>query len=333
MSVVADVLTELRGIHLSLSKFEERKGSLVSRDEWGEINFSSAYGDMEFLFWCSGQLQNGPVLVIGPSLEKILTCLQEFILQLEVIDRFQITIQEPIKERNNIVTNIKVIAEQVRSHSSILSLFLCYKNSIISDIQMEEFRNNEKELSQILSEAQEQKSRIDETAESLRESSSEIGASSFAAVFADEARRRSEVARVWLVVTVIMTILALWSGLVMVTSGGDIDSVGDALYRLGSRLIIMTILIYSVIWCGRIVLANYHLSSVNRHRATSLHTMLAFFQAASDESAKDAVVIEAAKAAFGQVSTGFLSRNVTETSGIFRPVELIRKSVSGGKVE
>lgn len=67
-----------------------------------------------------------------------------------------------------------------------------------------------------------------------------------------------------------------------------------------------------------------HLSTVNRHRALSLQTFQAFSHAASDESTKNAVLMEATRAVFGSVPTGFLDAKAGSSDGDLKIVEVAK---------
>ena len=107
----------------------------------------------------------------------------------------------------------------------------------------------------------------------------------------------------------------------------------EALYRLGGRLIAISVLFYAAVWSGRIVLANMHLASVNKHRAVSLQTLQAFHQATEDAAAKDAVVLEAARAVYENVPSGYISRQSSEHSASARVVEIIKDVNKGGQAD
>ena len=53
-----------------------------------------------------------------------------------------------------------------------------------------------------------------------------------------------------------------------------------------------------------------HLAIINNHRAISLLTLQAFSNAANDVQVKDAVLLEATRAVFGTVPTGFVNANL-----------------------
>lgn len=105
----------------------------------------------------------------------------------------------------------------------------------------------------------------------------------------------------------------------------------DAVYRLGGRIVAIGVLFYAAVWSGRIVLANMHQASVNKHRAVSLQTLQAFHQAAEDPAAKDAVVLEAARAVYENVPSGYVARQSSGQSGSARTLEIIKNANRSAK--
>ena len=104
------------------------------------------------------------------------------------------------------------------------------------------------------------------------------------------------------------------------------NNVWEAIYGLGGRIIAISVLFYAAVWSGRIVLANMHLASVNKHRAVSLQTLQAFHKSAEDPAAKDAVVLEAARAVYENVPSGYIGRQPAEGGAGMRTLELIRNA-------
>ena len=172
---------------------------------------------------------------------------------------------------------------------------------------------------------------IESSAQAARAAAGEAGAAEFTYEFREEAKSLENRGCRWLWPTGIFATLALvLSVLLMFGSLGETpESTWEAIYRLGGRVIAISVLFYAAIWSGRIVLANMHLASVNKHRAVSLQTLQAFHQAADDPTAKDAVVLEAARAVYENVPSGYIARQAAEYSGHGRTLEIIKNASRG----
>ena len=172
------------------------------------------------------------------------------------------------------------------------------------------------------------KGEIDKIAESARVAAGEAGAAEFTHEFREEATVGERRSRKWLWVTAILSALALALAVVLMF-GLFVEppaTVWEAIYGLGGRVIAISVLFYAAVWSGRIVLANMHLASVNKHRAVSIQTLQAFHKAAEDAAAKDAVVLEAARAVYENVPSGYIGRHAAEGGASIRTLELIRNA-------
>ncbi|MYE01063.1 MAG: hypothetical protein F4Y03_07240 [Alphaproteobacteria bacterium] len=172
---------------------------------------------------------------------------------------------------------------------------------------------------------------IESSTQAARAAAGEAGAAEFTHEFREEAKSMEKRGHGWLWPTGIFATLALVLSVFLMFGllGETPESTWEAIYRLGGRVIAISVLFYAAIWSGRIVLANMHLASVNKHRAVSLQTLQAFHQVADDPAAKDAVVLEAARAVYENVPSGYIARQVSEPSGHGRTLEIIKNASRG----
>lgn len=176
--------------------------------------------------------------------------------------------------------------------------------------------------------AESRKTEIQGIAETARVAAGEAGAAEFTHQFDSEADAAKNQGKSWLWPTGIFSALSLTLA-VMLMFGllGEVpNNVWEAIYGLGGRIIAISVLFYAAVWSGRIVLANMHLASVNKHRAVSLQTLQAFHKSAEDPAAKDAVVLEAARAVYENVPSGYIGRQPGEGGAGMRTLELIRNA-------
>jgi hypothetical protein len=68
---------------------------------------------------------------------------------------------------------------------------------------------------------------------------------------------------------------------------------------------------------------------VYHHKALSIQTIQAFSKACNDVQTKDAVTIEAARAVYGGIETGYIESGSTD--GDLKIVEIARNLVPNGK--
>ncbi|MCY3703531.1 MAG: hypothetical protein OXG16_12720 [Rhodospirillales bacterium] len=169
---------------------------------------------------------------------------------------------------------------------------------------------------------------LEEIKRAAREAAGEAGAAEFTREFRDEARAATIRAWWWLGVTGILAMAALTMPVLIIFGefGKPPTDVWEAAYMTGWRVIAIAVLFYAATWTGRVVLAHMNLSSVNKHRGISLQTLQAFHRAADDPAAKDAVVLEAARAVYENVPTGYIARPSAQQGGGARTLELIKNA-------
>jgi hypothetical protein len=82
-------------------------------------------------------------------------------------------------------------------------------------------------------------------------------------------------------------------------------------------------------WCANQFKILKNLETVNNHRALSLESLEAFLAGAEDPQAKDAVVMETARAIFQNGNTGYLDGNQTP---IITPTQVMEISKTFKKI-
>ena len=171
---------------------------------------------------------------------------------------------------------------------------------------------------------------IEKIKQAAREAAGEAGAAEFTREFRDEAREAGIRAWCWLGAAAVLAIAALTMPVLIIFGkfGSLPTDAWGAAYMTGWRVIAIAVLFYAATWAGRIVLANLNLASVNKHRGMSLQTLQAFHRFADDPAAKDAVVLEAARAVYENVPTGYIARQPAQQGG-GRTLELIKNANRG----
>lgn len=141
----------------------------------------------------------------------------------------------------------------------------------------------------------------------VREQAAEAGVATNAQIFDREARDRAKSADTWLRWTVTLTIatsIVAIAALVVVFfwTPGDAP---QAIQYVASKLILLSVLTFATVWCGRNYRSHKHNETLNLHRAHALMTFRAFVEGTKDPRISDAVLVQAAHAAFQGRPTGY----------------------------
>lgn len=98
--------------------------------------------------------------------------------------------------------------------------------------------------------------------------------------------------------------------------------------KLTTKFMFLALLISATFWCGRIYKATLHQAAQYRHRALGIQTIQAFVAAAKDPAVKDGVVLEAARAIYGNTGTGLVDENGAGSSDS-RIIEVVKNLMPG----
>ena len=305
------------------------------RPEWGEMSFRDISTHLEAIIWIAQELVSSPKhklqIIPGNIIESTTSRFKTIVEDLLNIHRFTISTENAPSMRSQYIASLTSNADKAIGTIGPWMPLLAMRDQEKEDLSAQ-MRATSAKAAELLNEAGEyverSKSEIDSVLRVARAESSESGAAQFTRQFnyeADYAKNRSVF---WLVPTGFF-VAAAFALSVLFMLGLFIGTPTSALemaYGIGGRVIGISVLFYAAIWSGRIALANMHLASVNRHRAISLETLQAFQNAVDDLAARDAVVLEAARAVYENVPSGYIGRQAADQSSGGRILELIRSA-------
>ena len=255
--------------------------------------------------------------------------LSQIVQVFDQIDKFRISEGDAVALRDSISDQFRQIVEAAISEIGVYLPLLALRSGEIENWSIKA-KEIGADMTRMMQDVRDQTDKgmkdIRSSVDAARAAAGEAGA----AEFTHEFRRESEIvekrAKIWLWPTAILSLIALTLSFLFSFGifSGSTQTVWDAVYGLGGRVIAISVLFYASVWSGRIVLANMHLANVNKHRAVSLQTLQAFRQAAEDTSTKDAVVLEAARAIYENVPSGYIGRQAADQNMGSRTVEFIR---------
>jgi hypothetical protein len=162
----------------------------------------------------------------------------------------------------------------------------------------------------------------------VKEQAAEAGVSTNAQIFVSEAQRHEGSARGWLKATIATASVTLFAAIAALVTAfvyhpPDLTA---AIQYVVAKLLVLSTLSFAVIWCARHYRSQKHNETLNKHRANALMTFRAFVEGTSDERVKDAILLQAAQAAFAGRPTGFDAPE-KEPSTINPVVEILGKTL------
>lgn len=309
-----------------------REKSLESRSEWGSIKFDKASPDLKRIFELLSHLSVLPLEYLTDSavsqINSEVTNASEVFAR---VDSFKIEQQTPTQIRDNLVQEIHGRADQLYTVASPWIPFLAYQKGDVAK-NIESLTASVGQAQTLIEGAKEsikaRQAEIETIITQAREASAAAGAAVFTQDFKNEAAAIEGQALWWVKLTASLAVLTLAFAILVWLFPINGDDTPSIIQRFGGKLAALVVLFSATLWCGKTYKALKHLATVHRHRALSLQTFQAFSHAASDDAAKDAVLMEATKAVFGTVPTGFLDAKNSGDQDI-KIIEIAK--VLGGK--
>lgn len=296
--------------------------NLISRSEWGVIDFSNAANDINRTSNILKSLNNLPLeLLPDEALNNILQTINQIIPILGQMDSFKITSGNPTGTRDQIQESLHKKIDQLYSYGAVWIPFLAYQKGDMSEniSQLNSTLNQaQKLIEKTKNDIENSKTEINQIIIATREASASAGAAVFTIDFENESIEQEKSAKKWLiatgigVLTTLISAILMWAYAVSNTSAKLSNS--QIIQTIAAKLVILTMLVTGTMWIARQYRALKHLSTLNRHRSLSLRTLKAFSAAASDEQTKNAVLIEVTRAVFQANHTGYLDGHNGEES-------------------
>ena len=319
----------LKELQEEIDKFSSfEKENLINRTEWGTISLEEARPDFDRIYDIVNYLKILPVEHLTlDALNEIKNEIININRLFDQINNFSIETGNPAGQRDEFVNQVQARADALYTHASPWIPFLAYQKGDVSK-NIDTLTESLKKAEQLIVNTKETISQKEKEIQEIIIKAREASAAAGAAVFTEDFRRESEKlhdrAKKWLWVTGGLALLTLAVAIFMwyFTEAG-LDK-GQLWQKLGTKLAILAVLISGTVWCGKIYKALMHLATINNHRALSIQTLQAFAAAVEDTSIKDAVVLEATRAVFGNIPTGYVENNPSTTESDIKLVEVAK---------
>lgn len=191
------------------------------------------------------------------------------------------------------------------------------------------------EMRRSKAEAAELAERIREMADAAAGMTRRLGVDANASHFGRQAIEHSRGGTRWLVATTLASIgAAAWAVFAYAESVRRIVAgalTGPQLLQLSvAKLLVLSVIVSTALWCSRIYRAHRHNYIVNKHRQNALSTFETFVSATHDSHIKDAILTQATASIFAPQHTGY---GEADGSSAYAPhiIETARNvTVSGG---
>jgi len=286
--------------------------SLSRTDELSrEINFESAVPHFREMIDVARQLNDRDISRLPTQeLNKVDGAVNQLQTFIDRVREFEINQDKPGDVCKQLIDQVGNAYDSV-VHPLVVPL-------AFTATQATDYARIEREAKGALSTIQDEKGKIDEYLRDVRtqaaaaldevqKQAAEAGVAQNARIFETAAKSHRDSADKWLratkwagAVTFSLAILLLLSPLVYSPS-----TTPQAIQLIFSKVLVVSVAFFALIWCSKNYRAARHNETLNQHRADALKTFRAFVEGTSDVSVKDAVLVQAAQAAFSSRNTGY----------------------------
>lgn len=222
--------------------------------------------------------------------------------------------QNAVQQRDQLIQNIQNAYDGLFQTITPVLAYLSDK-----DVELESLRTRAEkfvqEIQELQAKSQEQIStqmdELESTLEKVRRAAAEVGVSQHAVNFAEEAKYHERKGNHWLTSTIVIGIINVAYGFFIAFYYSDFMSLNlstsQIIQSAISKLIVFSILSFSMLWSSRNYRAHRNGHIVNRHRQNALSTFETFVKATEDQQTKNAVLLNAAECIFSPQSSGYLT--------------------------
>lgn len=288
-------------IQTHLSKILEYKTEDLIREELGkQLNFRKGRNEIQNTLDLCRTLQNNKLDVASVrQLEQIRNQVQNVQKQLESISNFSADQRNPVNSRNSILSNLD------KQYNTLLQKSLpVLAYSVHNDEDLIEL---EKELNEKVTEAEAAREEIQSVLTSAREASGELGVSEHAEIFKQEAKDHKDKSENWRTGAGIFAGATIAAGLLY----GNVFKLSAQATNaqiaqfLAGKLVVLSVLVYGMVWCSKNYFASQHNYVVNKYRQNSLQTFKTFVDATDDQDIKNEILQRVTETIFSERESGY----------------------------
>jgi len=163
----------------------------------------------------------------------------------------------------------------------------------------------------------------------IKDQAAKAGVSRNAVIFLEDSTAHKKLAKNWLIATIVVSALTFVAAVASFYYSNFVyqpATIQDTIQFVASKLIVLSIMSFVIFWCTKNYKSQKHNETLNKHRANALMTFNAFVEGSADQRVKDAILLQAAQAAFACRPTGFdAPENETQVINPF--VDILGKTI------
>ncbi len=334
-----------RAEHEALRKLlEELAGTkpdqLIRTDELGSsLNFKPGLPFFERMLWLfrtlsESNLDNVPYTVLN----KLKNLSLQLKTQVDQVKQFSPNVNNPTAVRDTLIYWFR---DNYDGYFIEISPVIAYSIRKGTDFELLEKKARESliQIEAVVKEIEEHgrdaAAETELTLQKVRQAAAEVGVAQHATHFQLEAKNHSETAAKWLIATIVAGFITVVWGIFSFkfhpVPMSSPPTTTELVESFASKLMVLSVLYYVLVWAGKNYGAHRHNFVVNKHRQNALSTFETFVKAAGEDiDTKNAVLLQATQSIFSSQSSGYINRDNDQESPN-KIIEIMRNVSSLGK--
>ena len=276
-----------------------------------DINFKDAVPHFaEMVDLCKQLSQRDISRLTVPQLTAITAACEKLSQLIQQVREFELNQDTPGDVCGSIISTVENAYDEVMNPLLLPLAFTATQATDYAKIEREAkgyhttMKAEAEKLGTFIAEA---RSEADKALAAVKEQAAEAGVSTNAQIFIADAQKHKSLAGKWLVATIVVAFgTFLMAGAALYTAFVyHPEDLASAIQYVVAKLLVLSTMSFGVFWCARNYKSQKHNETLNKHRANALMTFRAFVEGTSDARVKDAILLQAAQAAFSGRPTGF----------------------------
>ncbi|MAX37941.1 MAG: hypothetical protein CME33_15405 [Gimesia sp.] len=245
-------------------------------------------------------------------------------------DRFDNIINKFIESRDTILSRILLPLAVTGIQAIDIDSIHQKTNGVVKQFEIK-YQALDELLENSIKEQNNHRKEAENTLANIRKMSAYAGVSANAEAFHTQSNAHSDSANNWIGLTWASVLITAGVAVYFLYSASEKsnipESVPEAIQYIFAKLVIFSTLTFTIIWCSKNYKSHKHNQILYDHRATTLNTFEAFYNGSKDEHVKDAILLQAAYAAFANRQTGFESIQEKDSPPAMQIVDVLNKTV------
>lgn len=286
----------------SLARTEE-----LSRD----INFSDAVPSFEEMLDIAKQLNQRSIDRLAHNqIIQIITACTNLKNLINRVKEFTLNQNTPADVCKSIIQEVKNAYDAIMEPLTVPLAFTATQATDYAKIEREAkgyLTTMKKEAEAFKKMLESYKVDAEKALQAVKDQAAEAGVATNAQIFLTDSENHAKTAKKWLTATIWASIITLVVAVIFVLISFIYkpESTAVAIQYVVSKLILLSTLSFGIFWSARNYKSSKHNETLNKHRANALMTFRAFVEGSSDQQIKEAILLQAAQAAFVNRPTGF----------------------------